>query len=42
MEVSDQPQAKAALPSGKKPLVPIGYEAGWAPMRRIFGPKRRK
>jgi hypothetical protein len=31
MEVSGQLHAPAALPPGKKPLVPIGYEAGWAP-----------
>jgi hypothetical protein len=28
MEVSDQLQALAALPPGKGPLVPTGYEAG--------------
>jgi hypothetical protein len=31
MEVSGQLQAPAALPPGKKLLVPIGYEAGWGP-----------
>jgi hypothetical protein len=31
MEVSGQLHAPAALPPGKKPLVPIGQEAGWAP-----------
>jgi hypothetical protein len=31
MEVSGQLQALAALPPGKEPLVPTGYEAGWAP-----------
>jgi hypothetical protein len=31
MEVSGQLHAPAALPSGKEPPVPIGYEAGWAP-----------
>jgi len=31
MEVSGQLHAPAALPPGKEPLVPIGYEAGWAP-----------
>jgi hypothetical protein len=30
-EVSDQLHAPAALPTGKEPPVPIGYEAGWAP-----------
>jgi hypothetical protein len=28
MEVNGQLQAPAALPPGKEPLVPIGYEAG--------------
>jgi hypothetical protein len=31
MEVSGQLQAPATLPPGKELLVPIGYEAGWAP-----------
>jgi hypothetical protein len=31
MEVSGQLQAPAALFPGKEPLVPIRYEAGWAP-----------
>jgi hypothetical protein len=31
MEVSCQFHAPAALPPGKEPPVPIGYEAGWAP-----------
>jgi hypothetical protein len=31
MEVSGQLHAPAALPPGKKPLVSIGWEAGWAP-----------
>jgi hypothetical protein len=31
MEVSGQLHAPAALPPGKEPLVPIRYEAGWAP-----------
>jgi hypothetical protein len=31
MEVSGQLHSPAALPPGKEPLVPIGYEAGWAP-----------
>jgi hypothetical protein len=31
MEVIGQPHALAVLPPGKKLLVPIGYEAGWAP-----------
>jgi hypothetical protein len=31
MEVSGQLHAPAALPPGKEPLVPIGWEAGWAP-----------
>jgi hypothetical protein len=30
MEVSGQLHAPATLPPGKEPLVPIGYEAGWA------------
>jgi hypothetical protein len=30
MEVSCQIHDPAALPPGKEPLVPIGYEAGWA------------
>jgi hypothetical protein len=30
MGVSGQLHAPAALPPGKEPLVPIGYEAGWA------------
>jgi hypothetical protein len=29
--VSGQLHAPAALPPGKKPLVPIGQEAEWAP-----------
>jgi hypothetical protein len=33
MEVSGQLQTLAALPPEKEPLVPIGYEAGWAPGR---------
>jgi hypothetical protein len=28
---SGQLHAAVALPPGKEPLVPIGYEAGWAP-----------
>jgi hypothetical protein len=31
MEVSGQLHAPAALPSAKEPLIPIGWEAGWAP-----------
>jgi len=31
MEVSGQLHAPAALPPGKEPSVPIGYEAGWTP-----------
>jgi hypothetical protein len=31
MEVSGQLHAPAALPSGKEPLLPTEYEAGWAP-----------
>jgi len=31
MEVSDQLHAPATLPPGKELLVPIGYEARWAP-----------
>jgi hypothetical protein len=31
MEVSDQYHAQAALPSGKRPSIPIGQEAEWAP-----------
>jgi hypothetical protein len=34
MEVGDQLHAPAALPPGKDPLVPIGWEAGWAPYSR--------
>jgi hypothetical protein len=30
MEVSGQLHAPAALPAGKEPLVPTGYEDGWA------------
>jgi hypothetical protein len=30
MEVSSQLHAPATLPPGKEPLLPIGYEAGWA------------
>jgi len=29
--VSGQLHALAALPSGKKPSVPVGWEAGWGP-----------
>jgi hypothetical protein len=29
--VSGQLQAPASLPPGKDPVVPTGYEAGWAP-----------
>jgi len=31
MKVSGQLHASAALHSGKEPLEPIGYKAGWAP-----------
>jgi hypothetical protein len=31
MEVSGQLHEPAALPPEKEPLVPIEYEAGWAP-----------
>jgi hypothetical protein len=31
MEVIGQLHAPAALPPGKKPPVPVGLEAGWAP-----------
>jgi len=31
MVVSGQLHAPAALPPGKKPLVPTGYEAEWIP-----------
>jgi hypothetical protein len=31
MEVSGQLHTLAALPPGKEPSVPLGYEAGWAP-----------
>jgi hypothetical protein len=31
MEVSGQLHAPATLLLGKEPLVPVGYEAGWAP-----------
>jgi len=31
MEVSGQLHASPALFPGKEPLVPVGYEAGWAP-----------
>jgi len=31
MEVSGQLHAPVGLSPGKKILVPIGYEAGWAP-----------
>jgi hypothetical protein len=31
MEVSGQLHVPASLPPGKEPLVPIGYEVGWAP-----------
>jgi hypothetical protein len=31
MEVSGHLHALAASPLGKGPLVPTGYEAGWAP-----------
>jgi hypothetical protein len=31
MEVSGQLHAPATLSPGKEPLVPIGWEAGWAP-----------
>jgi len=30
MEVSGQLHAPAALPPEKEPLVPFGYEVGWA------------
>jgi hypothetical protein len=33
MEVSGQLHTPAALPQGNEPLVPIAYEAGWAPER---------
>jgi len=31
MEVGGQLHAPVALPRGKEPLVPLGWEAGWAP-----------
>jgi hypothetical protein len=31
LEVSGKLHALAALPSGKEPQVPIGYEVGWTP-----------
>jgi len=31
MEMSGQLHAPAALSPGKEALLPIGYEAGWAP-----------
>jgi hypothetical protein len=31
MEVSGQLHVPVALPTGKMPKVPFGYEAGWAP-----------
>jgi hypothetical protein len=31
MEVSSQLHAPAALAPGKKPPIPVGQEAGWAP-----------
>jgi hypothetical protein len=31
MKVSGQLHAPAALPPGKEPLIPTGWEAGWAP-----------
>jgi len=31
VEMSGQLHTPAALPQGKEPLVPIGWEAGWAP-----------
>jgi hypothetical protein len=30
MEVSGELHAPAALPPGKEPPVPVGYDAGWA------------
>jgi hypothetical protein len=33
MEVNGQLHAPAALPPGKEPLVPIGYEAEWSQSR---------
>jgi hypothetical protein len=33
MEASGQLQAPAALPPGEEPLVHLGQEAGWAPIR---------
>jgi hypothetical protein len=36
MKVSGQLHNPTALPPGKEPLVPIGYEAGWAPELYIF------
>jgi hypothetical protein len=31
MKTSGQLHVPAALPPGKEPLIPIGYEAGWVP-----------
>jgi len=31
MEMSGHLHAPAAIPPGREPLAPIGYEAGWAP-----------
>jgi hypothetical protein len=42
MEVSGQLHAPAALPPGKEPLVPIWWEAGWAPRAVLDAVVKRK
>jgi hypothetical protein len=48
VEVCGHLHAPAALPPGREPLVPIGWEAGWAPepfwtrvKRNIPSPRRK-
>jgi hypothetical protein len=41
MVVSSQLHTPVALPSGKEPSVPVGYEAGWAP-GRVWTRRRRE
>jgi hypothetical protein len=42
LEVSGQLQAPAALPPGKEPPVPIGYEVGWTRSAGLDVMEKRK
>jgi hypothetical protein len=42
LDVSGQLYAPAALPSGKEPPVPIGYEVGWVPRAGLGDVEKKK